>query len=514
MKSIFKGVSKSAWIIIGLVTIIKLVLALIVPLSNDEVYYHTYALYPALSHFDHPPMVGWIIQLFTFNMHWHDDFFMRLGSIVFSVFNSLIVYHFMLRIADKRAGFIAVILFNASFYNSIVAGFFIMPDTGLMTFWLLSLDFFHRSLTSEVITKSERKWMLLAGLFVGIAILSKYQAIFLWFSAIVFILVYRRKWLKEYSFYLSGFITMLFLLPVLIWNLQNDFVSFSFQGQRANFSNQGFNYLYFSREFFGQMLYTNIAVYVLIIWSLIYYKRNFTSRTMSERFFVYFGLPSIVFFLLISFFKSTLPHWSGPGFSTLILLASILLANTNKCKIWLYRRSIFFTGVIYIVSLMLIMLQLAINIIPLGYQDDPTSDITGWEKLGSDFSELRKKHLQEGKISKDHVMLSYRWFPAAHYDYYLAEPNQVNLIVTGDIDEAHKYLWINKKRGGIPVGSDAYYITPEPENNSAQIMYGTYFDSISPPDPIVIHRNNKPFVTFYLYILHNYKNNNAFQTRE
>ncbi|MCK9271867.1 MAG: hypothetical protein M0P50_15635, partial [Bacteroidales bacterium] len=36
-------------------------------LGNDEVYYWTYARYPALSHFDHPPMVGFFIQAFSFN---------------------------------------------------------------------------------------------------------------------------------------------------------------------------------------------------------------------------------------------------------------------------------------------------------------------------------------------------------------------------------------------------------------------------------------------------------------
>jgi len=33
-----------------------------IELGNDEVYYLTYARFPDLSHFDHPPMVGLVIQ--------------------------------------------------------------------------------------------------------------------------------------------------------------------------------------------------------------------------------------------------------------------------------------------------------------------------------------------------------------------------------------------------------------------------------------------------------------------
>lgn len=490
---------------------IKLVLAVVMPLSNDEVYYHTYALYPALSHFDHPPMVGWIIQLFTFNMAWHNDFFMRLGAIFFSVVNSLIVFQFVGRISSQKAAVVAVILYNASFYNSVVSGFFIMPDSGLMTFWLLSLSLFYRSLDAEIITNKERKWMLLAGAMVGLGMLSKYQAVFLWFSAFLFIVKYRKGWLKEKTFYISGLITLLIFSPVIVWNIQNGFISFAFQGQRANFSQLGFNYFYFTREFFGQILYTNAAVYSLIIWSLIYYIKNASSRTHSERFLLFFGLPTILVFLFISIFKSTLPHWSGPGFSTLILFTSIMIVNENKCKIRFFRRSIALSASFYVMAVVVILLQLGCNIIPLGYHNDPTSDITGWDQLGTKFTEIRKKHLAEKKISKNHVFLSHRWFPAAHYDYYLAEPNQINLIVTGDIADGHKYLWVNKERGGVPKGFDAYYITTEPEGRSAEKMYPGRFDSISSPDTISITRNRKLFISYYLYTLHGYKGRNLYE---
>ncbi|MDR1180392.1 MAG: hypothetical protein LBL13_00215, partial [Bacteroidales bacterium] len=59
---------------------IKILLAVNVELTNDEVYYRLYALYPDWSHFDHPPMVGWIIQLTTLNLLCDSELFIRLGA--------------------------------------------------------------------------------------------------------------------------------------------------------------------------------------------------------------------------------------------------------------------------------------------------------------------------------------------------------------------------------------------------------------------------------------------------
>ena len=72
--------------------IIRSIAAASIEFGNDEVYYWTYALYPDQSHFDHPPMVGWIIQLFSLNLLFDSEFFIRLASILFMTANTYIIY--------------------------------------------------------------------------------------------------------------------------------------------------------------------------------------------------------------------------------------------------------------------------------------------------------------------------------------------------------------------------------------------------------------------------------------
>ena len=77
-----KQIRNALWILLVTSLLIRAMIAAFLELGNDEVYYRTYALFPDWSHFDHPPMVGWLIQLFTLNLFFDSEFFLRLASLV------------------------------------------------------------------------------------------------------------------------------------------------------------------------------------------------------------------------------------------------------------------------------------------------------------------------------------------------------------------------------------------------------------------------------------------------
>ncbi|NTU95851.1 MAG: hypothetical protein HGA52_07365, partial [Bacteroidales bacterium] len=57
------------FILIGVSALVRALIAYFLDLGNNEAYYWTYGLYPDMSHLDHPPMIGWFIQLFTVNLY-------------------------------------------------------------------------------------------------------------------------------------------------------------------------------------------------------------------------------------------------------------------------------------------------------------------------------------------------------------------------------------------------------------------------------------------------------------
>lgn len=117
------------FILLGASVLIRGIIAGFIELGNDEVYYWTYAKFPALSHFDHPPMVGLVIQLFTLNLTFDSEFFIRLAALVFGTLSTGLMFLIGRQIKNPLTGLYAALLFTASLYGFILSGTFILPDT-------------------------------------------------------------------------------------------------------------------------------------------------------------------------------------------------------------------------------------------------------------------------------------------------------------------------------------------------------------------------------------------------
>src|SRR5205085_5365047 len=79
------------------------------------------------------------------------------------------------------------------------------------------------------------RWWLAAGLFGGLALLSKFTAIMLLPAVVAFMLVpdWRRRWLKSPYPWAAALLAAVVFSPVLVWNDQHDWSSFRFQFVRA-----------------------------------------------------------------------------------------------------------------------------------------------------------------------------------------------------------------------------------------------------------------------------------------
>ena len=427
-------------------------------MGNDEVYYWTYAMFPDWSHFDHPGMVGWMIQLFSLNLHFDSEFFLRLASVVSMTLCTWIIYRIGKELKDDRTGLVAALLYTASVYAFVITGIFILPDTPLSLFWLLSFWMFVRYLK-----RGSSGDLLLAGLFAGLSILSKYTGVFLWVGALLYLLFYDRKTFKRPCLYLSLLITALCCLPILIWNIQNDFISFRFHGDRVGLFGH-FNPSSFFTELAGECFYNNPVNFVFAILAVIaaFRKRISIDRQM-QRLILLTALPMIGLFLFFSMTRPTLPHWSGPAYNLLILLSACWIGTPNKNS----RKPLL------IAALALLAITLAVGVaeiktgfIPLDRhtdarelgKDDFTLDMYGWRQLGPKFEEIRAQEIAAGKMKEEDGIIGNNWFPTANIDYYAARPLGLKVLGYGPLNRIHKYQWINEKRGGFKIGTNYWYL--------------------------------------------------------
>ncbi len=499
-------------LIIVLSVLVRGLLAWWLELGNDEVYYWTYALYPALSHFDHPPMVGFFIQAFSFNLFWDNELFLRLSSVVLGGFNTWIIYNIGREIKNPTTGLYAALLYNASVYCFVIAGIFILPDTPQLFFWLLSLYLLITSLPAQPVEKRHGWRLLLAAVTIGLAMLSKYTSVFLWLGAGLYILLYNRAWLRRAELYAGIAISAIIFVPVIIWNFQNDFISFTFQSERIGFFGNGLRLDYFFTELFGQIGYNNPVNFVLIVLALIAIlrKRKFLSAA-PQRMLLLTSLPLIGLFLFFALFRRTLPHWTGSAYLSLIIIAAAWLADIaarrKKTKLWIPRSVVASVGLLMVVLTVGVVEIKSGLLVPTRYDDprtvgnnDITLDMYGWRQLATKFDSLLQADVASGYMPADAPMISHRWFPAAHLDYYVAHPAGLPLIAIGSLGDIHKYAWINRERSPLQPGSDAWYITGSRDFNMPAYLF-EYYKHIEVPDIIRITKGNKHVENFFVYRL-------------
>ena len=491
-------------------------LAAFIEFGNDEVYYWTYAMYPDWSHFDHPGMVGWIMQIFSLNLLFDSELALRLSSIVFMTIDTYIIYRLGCLVKNKLAGFYAALLYTASLYVFVITGIFIMPDTPLMLFVLLSVYHFLKYFMSTSGDKTclvPTGNLLLGGLFAGLALLSKYSAGFIWIGVGLYVLFYDRKQLKNKYLYLSILITAIYMLPILIWNIQNDFISFTFHGDRVSLFGK-IEIQDFVMEILGEIGYNNPINYLLIVIALValFRGKKYIGET-SRRLLLLFALPFIAVFWFFSIMRPILPHWSAPAFSLLLLFPASYLADKHSFIDGKTRmpKSIVATLLLLVFTLIFGTIEIKTGVVQLNLDEksktiqhygesDLTTTIYGWRSIKDDFQEIRQKHIAAGEMRATDGMVGLKWFPMANLDYYVANPLGINMYGLRDASEIHKYAWINEYRGGLQKGADYWFLDESSDYYDPDRYLKNKFEEVVPCDTITVERCGKPVKYVFVYM--------------
>lgn len=214
---------------VGLLIALRFVTAAVVPLARDESYYWLWSRHLAWGYFDHPPAVAFLIRAGTALLG-DTELGVRLAGLVLSVFASLCVWRTAsLLLGGKEDGARATLFFNLTVMvtaQTVITG----PDAPALAcsaalVWALA----------ELATAGLARWWLLAGLFGGLGLLSKYTAFFLGASTLLWLLWAKeaRIWLRTPWPWLGGGIAAIVFAPNVIWNAQHNAATFAFQFGRA-----------------------------------------------------------------------------------------------------------------------------------------------------------------------------------------------------------------------------------------------------------------------------------------
>ncbi len=218
-----------AVLVIAAMTLLRIVYASAIELRTDEAYYWTWSKEAALSFLDHPPGIAWLIRFGT-AIFGDTTLGVRFGGIVAMLVTQLLLADIVRRLThDVRAIVFAVLMPEAALYYGLLVAK-VAPDVAMIPLAVAMMWSLVR-----LAQGGDGRWWLVAGLFGGLSMLSKFTVIMFAPAVAAFLLVpdWRWRWLRSPYPYLAVLVAVAVLSPVVIWNAQHDWASFRFQGVRA-----------------------------------------------------------------------------------------------------------------------------------------------------------------------------------------------------------------------------------------------------------------------------------------
>lgn len=306
----------TALTVLGLVAL-RLAIAAWLPLTFDEAYYWQWSKHLAGGYYDHPPMVAVVIWLGTL-IAGDTEFGVRLVSVLLGLPMSWAVFRAaQLLFGGVRIACTATLLLNVTLIAA--AGTTIVtPDAPL----LVASSFVLYAL-AQVLASGRGIWWLAVGAAVGVALLSKYTAMF--FGPIILIWLLwvpkLRRWLTSPWPYLGGLLALALFSPVLWWNAEHDFVSFAKQLGRARI--ESFRPAYIAELIPTQFAFATPLVFILGVLGLYALARREVGATGSRTLISATVWTIVVYFAWHALHARVEANWLSPIYPAFAIAGAV-----------------------------------------------------------------------------------------------------------------------------------------------------------------------------------------------
>lgn len=486
--------------LIAVTTVLRLAIAGLTGLGIGESYYFRGALQPHLSYFDQPPLFFWLSNL-SLKLFGLNNPAIRLPAVILFAGTTGLLYLVGKRLYNPRAGFFAALLLNLSFIFTLSVGAWFQPDAPLMFFWMATVYFVVRAVFPEEESKYTWLWWLPAGLSLGLAMLSKYHSVFLALGILIFLLVnkdYRHKLLHPGP-YIAVLIACLCFLPVLIWNMDNGYVSFIFQGSRAGGNPFNIHIWWLIRNILGQMAFITPWIWFPILGAFFGLLKKENSSPASSFIFWLAALP-VLFFTTITLWTDTTHHfhWQAPGYLMLFLPLGKITADrlSGEAKMalrtakWLKTSAIVIlvlivVGELYVMTGFCKFLEPRWLADKFANQTDPTME-------GYDYDALKTRFEKEGWLDdKNLFVVSTSWIHVGKIDWALKARKDVLLFS----NDTRNYAFFFDAKDYL--GKDAVVVSKDPFDG-----FAPFFDSLKEVESAQIKRGGITELTFHVYYGH------------
>ena len=448
-------------------------------LSVDEAHYLLYAAHPALSYFDHPPLVGWV--------QWP---LVALGAPVgvLRLVPGLLwlatvwgVYRLTLRLLVGQAhapqSALAAVLVLALAPLMHVLGIGLLPDTLLMA---LTVALMHQtwSLMQPGAAGRTVPWLVLGGL-LGFSGLAKYTAVFTALAVGVCI-VLAQGWgvLRRPALWAAVGIAALLITPVLVWNAQNQWISFTYQLAHGKGS-------VWQASHVLRFVLTQGVAFGPLLWCAV---AGWRQADPQQRSLVWlFAIPFAIFTYMAGG-GTALPHWTAPSWVALAPFAGMGLAKLWRGSARWLLAALGLAQALVCAGLLGLMGSAGWPVVagsdaPVAPQPNPFADLHGWDMAGQ---RATRWAAQRGL---DSVAVQ-NWTLGSRLGWY-ARPLPVYVLENGD---SQFKLWSGDlPKGGNTLLVDWSYMAYDPPLGAHGFASCTLLESLP------LQHGGRPLASFRFY---------------
>ena len=405
------GVSVREWgPVIGLIAAVvvgRILYGGLIGLSEDEAYYWVWSQHLAAGYFDHPPAIAWVIHAGT-SLLGDTEAGVRMGCAVLGGATAALAAMMTTDRLLVAFSLIALPLFA-------LGGLLATPDVPLIAAWSLGL-----------LAASRQQWVLL-GIAVGLAMLSKYTGVLL----LPLVIAAQPSALQHRGPWLAGAVAALVYMPNVLWNLDHELISWSFQLNHVAEAPRRLDFLAAQIGLAGP-----VTFFVMAAWWAVGWKGD-----LVERLCWWTSLPMLV----VGLWAGGEANWAAPAF------VGPIIAISRRSQRW--RRAAWIGGGVSLTLGALVMVHAARPLIDL--PSDPAHRLLGGEVLADSVAAWDIDAVYTERYQEAALIHFYSGIPA-HALPGVARADQYDLWPVELADHA---LFVRVRRGShdIPILDELGY---------------------------------------------------------
>ena len=482
---------------IGALILIRLLIAALFSFSFDEALLVVKAHHRHLSYFDHPPLASLLIAAVQGLTGSDAPIVLRLPTIALFAGTTWLVFRIGAVLFSPQAGFYGAVALSLSPLFSFYFGVFAVTDAPML-FCVASgtLCLCHALFLKE---RSPLLWWLAAGLFAGLALLSKsYSAALVVIGMAGFLLStpQHRYWLRRPAPYLAAAIMLITLTPIFVWNANNEWINFLFPGGHPLQGGWTFAPLrvltYWGTQALVALPWIWLGLVAAVIWGL-----SRGPRDDRVWFLACLAAVPLVAFTLLQLFSTQRAgyHWAAPGYLLSFPLLGVMIERASA-RYWpaiqhLWRASVVVLAVALVVVATHILTGWTRQLIPAFERRDPIIPyMAAWDGLQAAIDRHRSN------ARGDDFVVGMRWEHCAKIEVHIRMAAPVLCLTP--FPEIFAYLVDPRPL----LGRNAIIVVAQDGPNAAELL-SAYFERVEPLERLTITHFGTRALVLEIYRGHN-----------